>query len=328
MIGTILVVMMIVPVMNTKKYVIVLLGPTGVGKTDLSINIAIHFGASIVSSDSRQVYKDMYIGTAVPTKEQLLKVPHYFIQSEDLEFNFTAGRYEKEALKVISQLHQKSDFVVVAGGSAMYIDALCDGIDDIAPASPLLRDELREKVKQYGIEPLVEQLRELDAEYAEIVDVSNPNRVIRALEVCISTGKKYSEMRTGIKKKRDFEIIKIGLTRPREELYNRINLRVDMMIKEGLEEEARALYPKRELNSLQTVGYREFFDYFDGTISFDAAVELLKRNSRRYAKRQMTWFNRDENIMWFSPNESHRIIDIIEAFLKCPPLEPTLNMQK
>lgn len=308
MTGAILTEMMITMTKTKKKYVIVLLGPTGVGKTDLSIDIAKHFNASIVSSDSRQLYKEMRIGTAVPTVEQLAAVKHYLIQTESINTHYTAGRYEKEALSIINELHKESDFVVVSGGSGLYIDALCKGIDDIAPSNDTLRKELTERLEKEGIENLVDELRILDTEYVESLDVYNKSRVIRALEVCLSTGKKYSDLRTGVSKKRDFEIIKIGLTRPRPELYDRINLRVDLMLEEGLEEEVKTLYPMRELNSLQTVGYREFFDFYDGNIDFETAVELVKRNSRRYAKRQMTWFNRDKETKWYHPDDFEQII--------------------
>ncbi|MFI3267201.1 MAG: tRNA (adenosine(37)-N6)-dimethylallyltransferase MiaA [Rikenellaceae bacterium] len=297
---------------KTKKYVIVLLGPTGVGKTDLSIGVAKHFNACIVSSDSRQLYKEMRIGTAVPTNDQLSAVKHYLIQTESISTHYTAGKYEKDALRVISELHEESNCVVVSGGSGLYIDALCNGIDEIAPSDENLRKQLSERLENEGIESLVEELKELDAEYVASLDVYNKSRVIRALEVCISTGKKYSDLRTGLKKKRDFEIIKIGLTLPRAELYERINLRVDLMLEEGLEQEVKALYPMRKLNALQTVGYREFFDCYDGNVDFETAVELVKRNSRRYAKRQMTWFNRDKDTKWFSPKDETEIIEYIE----------------
>lgn len=314
-IGAILVVMMSV-MMSNKKYLIVLLGPTGVGKTDLSIEVANHFNTSIVSSDSRQIYKEMTIGTAVPLKEQLNAVKHYLIQSESITTHYTAGRYEKEALSIIKELHSQNDFVVVSGGSGMYIDALCDGIDEIAPSNQIVRKKLQERLETEGIESLVLELEKLDSQYVKNLDVYNKNRVIRALEVCLTTGEKYSELRTGIKKERGFEIIKIGLTRQREELYNRINQRVDIMLENGLENEVHKLYPQKELNALQTVGYRELFDYYDNKTDFKTAVELIKRNSRHYAKRQMTWFNRDTQIKWFSPDSYVEIINHIESIVK------------
>lgn len=296
------------------KRLVVLLGPTGVGKTDLSISVARELGASIVSSDSRQLYKGMSIGTAVPTPEQLAAVKHYFIQTIELTESYTAGRYEREALEQVNELFKTADYVVVSGGSGMYIDALCYGIDDIAPSEESLRAELNLRVETEGLDSLVDQLKELDPEYVSSIETTqNKNRIIRALEVCILTGKKYSSLRTGTKKERDFEITKIGLTRPRTELYERINLRVDMMLEDGLEDEVRGLYPMKHLNSLQSVGYREFFDYFDSKTTREEAIDLIKRNSRRYAKRQMTWFKRDSQTKWFSPEDFQGIIDYIKT---------------
>ena len=294
------------------KTLIVVVGATGSGKTDLSLRLATHFAAPILSTDSRQVYRGIPIGTAQPTAEQLATAEHHFIASHELTDNFSCGEYEVQALARLEELFQKHDHVVAVGGSGLYIQALCEGMDDLPHADEELRKSLTDRLKSEGIESLAEELKRLDPEYYEQVDRQNPSRVLRAVEVCLQTGKPYSSLRTGEKRKRDFRIVKVGIDWERETLYDRINRRVDMMIDEGLEAEARAVYHLRHLNSLQTVGYREMFDYFDGTISRDEAIELIKRNSRRYAKRQMTWFRRDEEIRWFSPTEFDSMIDFLE----------------
>ncbi len=297
-----------------KKKLIVILGPTAVGKSDLSIEIAKYFNAPIVSSDSRQVYKQMNIGTAVPSAEQLSQVKHYFIQTKDISERFTAGMFELEALETLSEIYKHTDYAVLTGGSGLYIDALCDGFDNVPDEDSSVRKSLQELYERDGIEALTSRLKDLDNEYYSQVDLSNPQRVMRGLEVCISTGKPYSEFRKGQSKQRDFDIIKIGLNIEREILYDRINRRVDIMINEGLVEEAKSLYPFREYNALQTVGYKEFFDYFDGKTTLEEAIELLKRNTRRYAKRQLTWFRRTENVKWFEPSEFAEIINHIIVF--------------
>lgn len=296
----------------SSKRLLVVVGPTGSGKTDLSIRLACHYAAPILSTDSRQVYRGMPIGTAQPSDDQLQTVEHHFIASHDLKDNLNCGEYEMQALERLEKLFADHDYVVAVGGSGLYVRALCEGMDDLPQADESLRAELSRRLEAEGVGGLVEQLRELDPVYYEVVDRSNPARVVRALEVCLQTGRPYSEQRTGERRPRPFEIVKIGVDLPREELYGRINRRVDQMLADGLEAEARALYPYRELNALQTVGYREFFDYFDGRISYDEAVELIKRNSRRYAKRQLTWFRRDSEVRWFLPDDDAAMINYID----------------
>ena len=294
------------------KRLIVIVGPTGSGKTDLSIGVAEHFSAPIISTDSRQFYRGIAIGTAQPTPEQRQRVEHHLVDCLDISEEFNCGAYERVALERLGELFEKHDTVVAVGGSGLYIKALCEGMDDLPDASPELREELTKRLEYEGLEALVEQLKELDEDYYNEVDRCNPQRVLRAVEVCLTTGKPYSSFRKGATKKRDFNIVKVGIDMPREELYDRINRRVDMMIAEGLEAEARAMLPHRHHNALRTVGFSEMFDYFDGKTSFEEAVELIKRNSRRYAKRQMTWFRRDEEIRWFD----HPVIEDVVAYLE------------
>lgn len=296
------------------KRLIVIVGPTGSGKTDLSIRLALHYRAPILSTDSRQVYRSMPIGTAQPTDEQLKTVEHHFIASHDIKDRLNCGEYEVQALACLEKLFAQHDDVVAVGGSGLYVRALCEGMDELPQADEALRRELERRLADEGIGALAEQLRELDPRYYEEVDRSNPARVMRALEVCLQTGRPYSAQRTGVRRERPFRIIKIGVNLPREVLYDRINRRVDAMVAEGLEAEARRLYPHRELNALQTVGYREFFDCFDGRVTRDEAVELIKRNTRRYAKRQLTWFRRDPEIRWFSPTDDGKMIRYIDDF--------------
>ena len=297
--------------MSGRKRLIVIVGPTGSGKTDLSIGVAEYFGAPIISTDSRQFYRGMAIGTAQPSREQMARVEHHLVNCLDVSEEFNCGAYERVALERLAELFEKHDTVVAVGGSGLYIKALCEGMDDLPDAEPALREELLKRLETEGLESLVEQLRELDEVYYNEVDRCNPQRVLRAVEVCLTTGQPYSSLRKGGTKKRDFEIVKVGVDYPREELYGRINRRVDMMMDEGLEAEARAMLPHRHLNALQTVGFSELFDYFDGTISKEEAVELIKRNSRRYAKRQMTWFRRDKEIQWFTKPK----VDEVVAYL-------------
>lgn len=294
-----------------KKTLVVLVGPTAVGKTDLSISIAKALNAPIVSSDSRQVYREMKIGTAVPDDCQLSQVSHYFIGSRSVTESYTAGMYEHDSLIVLQKLFEENDFVLLSGGSGLYIDAVCLGIDNIPATNPETRSMLNAKLKTEGLDSLTEWLSRVDYETFCTIDLNNPQRVIRALEVCIISGVPYSMLRKNFEKKRDFQIVKVGLTRDREELYDRINRRVDVMLQQGLLEEAKSLYHYRGLNALNTVGYRELFDFFNGNITLEKAIELIKRNSRRYAKRQMTWFNRYDDIKWFSPNEFDRIMEYI-----------------
>lgn len=290
------------------KRLLVVVGPTGSGKTDLSIRLALHYGVPILSTDSRQVYRGMPIGTAQPSVDQLQAVEHHFIASRDLTDNLNCGEYEVQALVRLEELFADHDWVVAVGGSGLYVRALCEGMDDLPQADEPLRRELERRLAEEGLGALAEELRELDPEYCRTADLNNPARVMRALEVCLQTHMPYSRQRTGERRPRSFEIVKIGIDLPRDVLYDRINRRVDRMLADGLEAEARALYPYRELNALKTVGYREFFDYFDGRIGYDEAVELIKRNSRRYAKRQLTWFRRDSEIRWFAPDDDAAII--------------------
>ena len=290
------------------KRLLVVVGPTGSGKTDLSIRLALHYGAPILSTDSRQVYRGMPIGTAQPSVDQLQAVEHHFIASHDLTDNLNCGEYEVQALARLKELFADHDWVVAVGGSGLYVRALCEGMDDLPQADEPLRRELERRLAEEGLGALAEELRELDPEYCRTADLNNPARVMRALEVCLQTHMPYSRQRTGERRPRPFEIVKIGIDLPRDVLYDRINRRVDRMLADGLEAEARALYLYRELNALKTVGYREFFDYFDGRIGYDEAVELIKRNSRRYAKRQLTWFRRDSEIRWFAPDDDAAII--------------------
>ena len=297
--------------MNSKPTLIVLIGPTGVGKTELSLRLAEYFHTCIVSCDSRQLYADLKIGTAAPTKPQLARVPHHFIGTLQLTDYYSAAQYESEAIDLLNRLFETHSTVILTGGSMMYVDAICKGIDDIPTVDAETRQLMLQKYEQEGLEHLCAELKLLDPEYYKIVDLKNPKRVIHALEICYMTGKTYTSFRTQQKKERPFRIIKIGLKREREELYERINLRVDQMMEEGLEEEARNVYPYRHLNALNTVGYKELFKYFDGEWTLPFAVEKIKQNSRIYSRKQMTWFKRDEEIHWFHPDEETEILQTI-----------------
>lgn len=294
---------------------IVLIGPTGVGKTDLSLELAERFHTDIVSADSRQIYANLPIGTAAPTPEQLERVKHYFIGTLQLTDYYSAAQYEEDALKVLDELFQKHETVILTGGSMMYVDAICKGIDLIPTIEQETREMMQQKYHEQGLESLCQELKLLDPEYYQIVDRKNPKRIIHALEICYQTGQTYTSFRTHPKKERPFRMIKIGLTRPREELYNRINLRVDSMIENGLVEEALSVYPQRELNSLNTVGYKELFHYLDGVWTLDYAVEKIKVNTRTYARKQLTWFKHDSEIRWFHPDEKEAIIKYIDDAL-------------
>ena len=295
------------------KTLIVLLGPTGVGKTDLSIRLARLFHTSILSCDSRQIYKEMRIGTAVPSDEQLATVPHYFIQTLSVRDYYNSWQFEVDALAKIRELFESQKVVLMTGGSMLYIDAVCKGIDDIPTIAPELRAELTEIYEREGIEAIRLMLKELDPVFYEQVDLNNGKRVLHAVEVCRMAGVPYSSLRTNTPKDRGFRIIRIGLNREREELYGRIDQRVDLMLEEGLEDEARQLWPLRHLNALNTVGYKELFDYFEGKTDYAEAVRLIKRNSRRYARKQLSWFRRDDDIRWFHPDDYEGIVEAITA---------------
>ena len=297
------------------KTLIVLIGPTGVGKTELSLRLAEHFGTCIISADSRQLYADLKIGTAAPTPDQLARVPHYFVGTLQLTDYYSAAQYESEVLKKLNELFQEKSVVVLTGGSMMYVDAVCKGIDDIPTVDNDTRQLMLERYEQEGLERLCAELKLLDPEYYNIVDLKNPKRVIHALEICYMTGKTYTSFRTRTCKERPFNILKIGLKRDREELYDRINRRVDMMMEEGLLEEARKVYPYLNLNSLNTVGYKELFKYFDGEWELPFAIEKIKQNSRIYSRKQVTWFKRDTEIAWFHPDSTQEIMQYIEQHL-------------
>ena len=299
--------------MSTKRgTLIVVVGPTGSGKSALAVRLAQHYNAPIVSTDSRQFYRGLAIGTAQPTAEEQSLAKHYFIADREVEDDFNCGRYETEALSLLEELFEENEYVVAVGGSGLYIQALCEGMDRLPEADNELREKLKYRIETEGLESLVTELKERDPEYSKSVDLCNPARVMRALEVCIISGATYSEQRIGKRAERPFNIIKIGTDMDREVLYDRINRRVDLMVEEGLLEEAKAMYPKRNLNALQTVGYREIFDHLDGNCTLEESIELIKRNSRRYAKRQMTWFRRDSEIGWFAPANLEPIIKFIE----------------
>ena len=296
-----------------KNFLIVILGPTGVGKSDLSVEIASHFNSEIISADSRQFYREMKIGTAVPSEAQMRRVRHHFIRFLSVTEYFSSSLFEREVLELLPSLFKENNIAVMTGGSGMYIDAVCNGIDDIPDINPLVRDKYNLKFKTEGIECLRAELRLIDPVYYSTVDLRNHKRIIRALEIFESSGHRYSEFLTNKRAERDFIIIKIGLKRGREDLYLRINKRVDEMVSSGLEDEAGKLLNHKDLNPLKSVGYREFFDFFDGKTTREKAIELIKRNSRRYAKRQMTWWSRDREIVWFSPDQIQEIIGYING---------------
>lgn len=296
-----------------KNFLIVLLGPTGVGKTDVSIKLATHLHCEIISSDSRQFYKEMTIGTAVPDKVQLEKVKHHFIRFISVKDYYSSSLFERDVLNLLPQLFEKNKVTIMSGGSGMYIDAVCSGIDDIPDIDPAIREKFQKRYSEEGIEGLRMTLKLLDPEHYANVDLKNHKRIIRALEICESTGRPYSSFLKKQKRIREFGIIKIGLMGPRDELYTRINKRVDEMIETGLEEEVNSLYNFRNLNALKCVGYREFFDVIDGKITRDKAIELIKRNTRRYAKRQLTWWAKDKDIRWFQPEQMEEIIEYCTA---------------
>ena len=301
---------------SSNKTLIVLIGPTGVGKTELALRLADSFHIPIINADSRQIFAEIPIGTAAPTKEQLERVKHYFVGTHHLDDYYSASMYEQEVLELITN-HPPTGgtgggpLFLISGGSMMYIDAVCYGIDDIPTVDDATRETMKRRLKEEGLPTLVEELRRLDPEHYAIVDKQNPRRVVHALEICHMTGKTYTSFRTNTKKERPFRIIKIGLNRPREELYERINMRVDQMMADGLLEEARRVYPLRHLNALNTVGYKELFNYFDGVWTLEEAVERIKGNTRRYMRKQLTWFKRDESVLWFHPDNADEIVTFI-----------------
>ena len=297
-----------------KKTLIVITGPTAVGKTALCLEIAKHFDIPIINADSRQIYRELRIGTAQPTKEQMQEVKHYFVGTLGLDDYYSASLFEQQVLECLEQQFLTNDYALLSGGSMMYIDAVCDGIDDIPTIDDETRTLMKQRLADEGLEALVEELRRLDPEYYEIVDRQNPRRVVHALEICTMTGKTYTSFRKREKRQRPFQIIKIGLNRPREELYDRINQRVDQMMADGLLEEARSLYPLRHLNALNTVGYKELFDCLEGRWPLEEAVERIKGNTRRYARKQLTWYKKDERMKWFHPQETEQIISYISHY--------------
>ena len=298
---------------SAKKTLLVITGPTAVGKTKLTIELARHFRTPIINADSRQLFREMQIGTAAPTQDELRMARHEFVGTLGLEDYYSASMFEQDVLTFLDGHYKSADMALMSGGSMMYIDAVCNGIDDI----PTIRDDIRQLMKQRlhdeGLEALCEELRRLDPEHYEVVDRKNTRRVVHALEICHQTGLTYTSFRTRQKKERPFHIVKIGLNRPREELYERINLRVDRMMEQGLLEEARQLYPMRHLNALNTVGYKELFAYMDGVWPLDEAVERIKGNTRRYARKQLTWFKRDEDVTWFHPDDIEQILNFISS---------------
>lgn len=302
--------------MNNGKTLIVLIGPTGVGKTDLSIRIAEKYNSPIISADSRQLYSELKIGTAAPSEEYLKRIKHYFVGTLKLTDYYSAAQYESDVMELLDALFKNHDTILLTGGSMMYIDAICKGIDDIPTVDSETRRMMMEKYENEGLERLCSELKLLDPEYYSIVDLKNPKRVIHALEICYMTGKTYTSFRTGNKKQRPFNILKIGLFRDRDELYERINRRVDIMISEGLIDEVKSVYKYKELNSLNTVGYKEIIQYLDGNWTLDYAIDKIKRNSRIYSRKQMTWFKRDNEINWFNPDNEEDIMEFIESKTK------------
>ena len=297
--------------MNT---LIVVTGPTAVGKTALTIEIAKHYGIPIINADSRQIYQELKIGTASPTAEQMQQVKHYFVGTKSITDYYNASMYEQEVVQLLEKLFVDSPVQLLSGGSMMYIDAVCNGIDDIPTVRDDIRNEMKRRYQEEGLEALCEDLRRLDPEHYEVVDRQNHRRVIHALEICYQTGKTYTSFRTQKRKERPFQIVKIGLTRDRQELYDRINQRVDTMMSEGLLDEVRSVSAYRSTNALNTVGYKELFDYIDGRWPLEEAVKRIKGNTRRYARKQLTWYKRDEQVTWFHPDQQDKILKFISHY--------------
>nr|WP_315454324.1 tRNA (adenosine(37)-N6)-dimethylallyltransferase MiaA [uncultured Prevotella sp.] len=295
------------------KTLIVITGPTGVGKTEATLRIAEHFNVPVINADSRQIFSEIPIGTAAPTAEQQQRVQHYFVGNHHLEDYYSASLYEQDVLNIINSQH--TPISLLSGGSMMYIDAVCNGIDDIPTILPEIREEMMRRLETEGLEQMCNLLRELDPEHWNIVDRNNPRRVIHALEICIQTGKTYTSFRSNTIKERPFNVIKVGLNRDRDELYNRINQRVLDMIEEGMIEEALQVYPKRTLNSLNTVGYKELFEYLDGLTTLDEAIFKIQSNTRRYARKQLTWYKKDTAFQWFNPDNIEEILNYIHTMI-------------
>ena len=297
-----------------RKKLIVITGPTAVGKTDLCLEVAESLRVPIINADSRQLFRDLKIGTAAPTEEQLARANHYFVGTLGISDYYSASMYEQDVMKLLEELFQESDYALLSGGSMMYIDAVCNGIDDIPTVDDVTRETLKRRLAEEGLEALVEELHRLDPEHWEIVDRQNPRRVIHALEICIMTGQTYTSFRKAEKKARPFDIIKIGLNRDREELYNRINCRVDQMMADGLLDEVKRMNTYRNVNALNTVGYKELFNYLDNIWTLEEAVERIKGNTRRYARKQLTWFKRDTEMRWFHPDDKQMIKTYISQY--------------
>ena len=290
---------------------VVITGPTGVGKSDTAVWLARELNAEIISADSRQLYRDIPIGTAAPTAEQMAEVKHHFVGTLSLEEYYSAAQFEDDVMQLLPQLFTRSPYVVMCGGSMMYVDAVCKGIDNIPTISDEIRREVVERFERDGAEAMREELRRLDPIYYNQVDLKNHKRVIHAVEICLQAGRPYSELRTNSVKQRPFRIVKIGLNLPREQLFDRINRRVEKMIEAGLVDEARRFYPQRHLNSLNTVGYKELFAWMDGTMDYDTAVARIQKNTRVYAKKQLTWYAKDPDMHWFAPSDHQEILKLV-----------------
>jgi len=297
------------------KHLIVIVGPTAIGKTSLSIELANHYNCHIISADSRQFFKEMAIGTAKPTKQELAAAPHHFVDCISVHERYSAGTFENDVILKLKELYKTNDYAIMVGGSGLYVNAVCDGIDDI-PFNLDVREKLNEELEEFGIEKLQNELKEKDPSHFASMNIQNPQRLIRAVEVCRITNKPYSSFRNNEPKKRDFNIIKIGLNTDREVVYNRINKRVDIMMQEGLLEEVKSLTPFQDLNALNTVGYKELFAYLNDEKTLEEAINLVKQNTRNFAKRQLTWFNKDKFTKWFEPNRLDEIISYLETKTK------------
>ncbi len=302
--------------MNRNNFLVVVAGPTAVGKTDLCVKLAKKLQCDIISADSRQFYKELSIGTAKPTQDEMQHIPHHFVNFLTIDQEFSAGKFELAVLDLLHELFNKNHIVLLTGGSGLYIQAVCQGMNEIPDVDIKFREELYQELADHGLNPLLQELRVKDPDYYEIVDRSNPQRIIRALEVCRGSGKPYSTYRTDMESDRDFSVIKIGLNRDRDQLFDRINRRIDRMIENGLFDEAERFYEFRNFNALKTVGYKEIFDFMGGKYDKEEAIRLLKRNSRRYAKRQLTWFKKDKEFVWFHPDEKDNIFSHIQNMIQ------------